>query len=182
MEHKVKTLPMELKGNNNGKLGRIFGYASVFNVRDEQGDVIMPHAFQTSVKDPKDVKMLLHHKNDAVIGHWTRLTEDANGLYVEGEINLESDIGLEAFIMVEQGLCKSLSVGFQVLESSINLDTRYIKDVDLREISIVNFPANPMTMLDSIKESYRSEIDSACRTLNEALDSLKNATRSFLNW
>lgn len=119
----------------------IEGYAALFGVPDDSGDVVRAGAFTKSLSraPPNDIRMLLQHRSGAVAGRWTRMIEDGRGLYVRGLI--ESGGGQ---ILAAQGL-DGLSIGFRPrLWRPRTGAGRDLIDIDLIEVSLV---AEPMQRL-----------------------------------
>ena len=56
---------------------KIEGYASVFNVADENGDIVAPGAFREALQAKTPIRMLYQHDVAQPIGRWERLVEDA---------------------------------------------------------------------------------------------------------
>ena len=123
-------------------VARLSGYASVFNAADENGDIVRPGAFRTSLirRPAAAVRMLYQHQADRPIGRWTRLTETERGLYVEGEISLDTAAGREANALVRFGAVDGLSIGFRARRARARKGGRDLLAVDLWEISVVTFP------------------------------------------
>ena len=130
----------------------ISGYASVFNILDKQGDLILNGAFGEDISTKaSSVKFLWQHNPSNPIGVIKSLSVDSYGLFMEADINLSTNLGQEAAELVKQGALDSLSIGFISKEASFNQDGhREIKSIDLLEISIVTFPANPKAQINSI--------------------------------
>ncbi len=158
--------------------GYIKGYASIFNVRDQQGDVILPGAFTRSIKKADAIKLLWQHDPKSPIGIWTRLEEDKHGLMVEGQIPLGVQKGMEAYLLIDNGALKGLSIGYRIIDSYIEGETRYIKEVELVEISIVTFPANSMAVVHNVKH-YMDTIGSIYDETTRALGNLRDMISSF---
>ena len=68
--------------------GVIEGYASLFGVMDQGGDIVERGAFARSLRErgASNVKMLWQHKGAEPIGVWTRIEEDARGLKVFADV------------------------------------------------------------------------------------------------
>ncbi len=68
----------------------VAGYASVFGVKDQGGDVVHKGAYAASLKRlaarAGRVKMLWQHDPAQPIGVWDEVREDATGLWVKGRI------------------------------------------------------------------------------------------------
>lgn len=145
-----------------GETGEVAGYASVFDVRDAQKSAVLPGAFQKSLAAWRDrgrsPPMLWAHDPEQPIGVWTSLAEDRRGLKVTGTINLDVEQGRETWALVKQRAVTGLSIGFTVVEEGYDKanDLRLLKEVDLWEISVVVFPANPETHLEPVRFSDRS--------------------------
>jgi len=129
----------------------ISGYASVFGVIDTHNDLVVKGAFKNA-KSHK-VKLLWQHDVTKPIGIISLLKEDEYGLLLEAEININTVAGAEAAELIKQKAVAGLSIGFSINSSDYNKEgSRVISDVELREISIVTFPANQHAEIQCIKE------------------------------
>jgi HK97 family phage prohead protease len=129
----------------------IIGYASVFEVTDNQNDIISKGAFKNS--ESHNVKLLWQHDVTKPIGVIKYLAEDDYGLKIEAEINNKTLLGAEASALIKQKAVSGLSIGFTIRSSDYNLQgLRVIDEVELMEISIVTFPANNMAGISQIKQ------------------------------
>lgn len=128
----------------------IEGYASIFNINDSDNDIIAPGAFKSSLNS--SVKLLWQHDHTKPIGIITKMQEDATGLRIEAEINNKTTDGMNASALLRQRAVTGLSIGFNILESDYNQKSqRVISALDLKEISIVTFPANDMANVEEVK-------------------------------
>lgn len=123
------------------------GYASVFNHLDHQGDRVLKGAFSRSLQNwqrkKQMPKMLWQHDPTKPIGQWLKIVEDQKGLYVEGKLLLDLQLGREAYTLVQAGVVNSLSIGYQVEEAKTTPSgERHLVKVTLQEISLVTFAAN----------------------------------------
>ncbi len=123
----------------------IDGYASVFGEVDLSGDRIEPGSFGGKLIPARvgQVKMLYQHQAEAPIGRWTDIREDRRGLYVRGEIFLDTDQGRNVHRLVEGGALDGLSIGFKTKRAKASSRGRTLTAVDLWEVSIVTFPMSP---------------------------------------
>ena len=129
----------------------IIGYVSVFEVADNQNDIISKGAFKNS--ESHNVKLLWQHDVTKPIGVIKYLAEDDYGLKIEAEINNKTLLGAEASALIKQKAVSGLSIGFTIRSSDYNLQClRVIDEVELMEISIVTFPANNMAGISQIKQ------------------------------
>lgn len=141
------------------KLGLVEGLASVFNgPPDSYGDVILPGAFAKSLAAHNAAKtapvMLWAHDTTKPVGRWDKLTESPQGLEVRGRINLKTDAGRNAFEHVSAGDVSGLSIGFLVPEGGAVFEgaRRYLKHIDLAEISMVALPAQRLARISEIRQ------------------------------
>ena len=140
-----------------GEEGTFFGYGSIFNNTDLGNDVVVNGAFTKSLArtGPKGVKLLYQHKSDMPIGVFEEIEEDGKGLKVKGRLALGTQAGREAYELLKMGALDGLSIGFRVSPKGQEYDgkskKRFIKEVDLMEISLVTFPMNPKARVRSVK-------------------------------
>jgi len=145
--------PTEVK--DDGTFG---GYCSVFDNTDSYGDVVKKGAFIDSINawsaKGKMPPILWQHDRGDVIGVWTKLFEDEHGLYGEGRL-LVDDVAKarEAHALLKHGAIDGLSIGYSLNKWSFNEDEEVLEllAVDLKEISVVTFPANDDSRIDSVK-------------------------------
>lgn len=132
--------------------GSFEGYASVFDIVDDNADVVIRGAFAKSLLSQIKVKLLYQHDYNQVIGIITELYEDSKGLYIKGQINLSTQCGREVYSLVKQGAIDSMSIGYVTQQSSYRADgVRVLEEVTLYEISIVSFPSNPEATISQVK-------------------------------
>lgn len=131
-----------------GDPGFFYGYASVFDTKDDQGDLIKKGAFfKTLLKwqQKQDMpKLLWSHDWGSPIGKIHRIYEDEYGLFVQAQLALDVQKAKEARALVDSGAIKGLSVGFKAksVKSDKLKQCRVIEDVELYEVSLVALPAN----------------------------------------
>ena len=146
----------ELKADEEDE-GVFEGYGSIFNNTDLGNDVIRKGAFTKSLrkKGAKGIKMLYQHKSDMPIGVFTKMQEDEKGLYVKGQLAMQTQAGREAYELMKMGALSGLSIGFRTNEKGYTYDKRtrkrIIEDVELMEVSLVTFPMNPKAQVDMVK-------------------------------
>lgn len=126
------------------------GYASVFDTPDQEGDLMKPGAFHECLAThPLNIPVLWQHYPNAPIGKLVEAKEDTYGLFVKLEICTETQIGKEAVSLIENDMLKGLSIGFKVIKSvrgSAKI-RRLLHQVELKEISIVTFPAHQRAII-----------------------------------
>ena len=160
--------PFEINQKDITETGIFEGFGSTFGGKpDSYGDVIVKGAFTETLKkggrNGTGVAMLWQHRSDNPIGVYKSLAENDKGLKVAGQLALEVQQGKEAYILMKMGALNGLSIGWDLLrdkdgnrlddsfEMSKNNKIRYLKRLELYEISPVTFPANTRATITSVK-------------------------------
>ena len=126
----------------------ISGYASLFGLTDQGGDVVDVGAYSQSLGIAKSkgrrVKMLWQHDPTQPIGVWDEVREDAKGLWVKGRLLPDVARAREAAALLEAGAIDGLSIGYRTVKSTKD-DTgkRHLSELELWEVSLVTFPMLP---------------------------------------
>lgn len=141
---------------NGVRVGVIDGYIAtwtpdtggVFGVPDQ----FAPGAFADSLQEHRDRnnrQIRLKDLHGRVVGGFPIETarEDAVGLRAIGHINLETQLGAEAWALIKQGVLTDLSIGFTALEDVIENGLRTIFRAIVWEGSVVDEPANRDAMI-----------------------------------
>jgi HK97 family phage prohead protease len=166
--------------------GVFSGYGSVYGVIDDGEDVVSPGCFTESLSDwAKKGRMpalLWQHSAREPIGAYTKIAEDATGLFVEGKLALKTQRGAEAYELLQMKALSGLSIGFITREDSYDQKTgvRTIKKADLWECSVVTFPMNDQARIGAVKtieeigdlngaELYLREVGGVSRSEAKAL-------------
>lgn len=135
------------------------GYGAIFTTTDMGADVIMPGAFKKSLADWKRRKalppMLLQHRmHELPIGVWSAISEDERGLKVEGRL-LDTTAGSDVYKAMAAKAIKGLSVGYiprvVIWGTGADAGKRFLKEVDLFEISVVVLPMHPDAQVSQVK-------------------------------
>jgi hypothetical protein len=154
-----ETRAFSLQIKATGDDGTIEGYGSVFGVRDNYDDIIAKGAFAASLAEHKAAgtmpAMLWQHSADAPIGVWTDMVEDEKGLYIKGQLVMDTVRGKEAHALLKAGAINGLSIGFMSKQWAYDRDTdvRTLTEIDLWEVSLVTFPANEKARVTNVKAS-----------------------------
>lgn len=151
----MKTKEFKLSVKDLKDNGTFTGYGSVFGNVDSYGEAVMKGAFEKSLKKHEaenlPIVMLWQHDRTNPIGIWKNVHEDEYGLCGEGEINLDTQQGREAYSLMKQGALNGLSIGYREILASSKGNVRSLTELELYEISPVTFPANTEARITGIK-------------------------------
>ncbi len=125
------------------------GYASIFNIIDNQNDVVLPESIK-NVENILEKPILWQHDVKKPVGKIVEAYIDDIGLFIYGKINVELIYGKETLNCLKQNTINSLSIGFKLKKSYIENNIRFLQDIKIIEISIVSLPANEMTCIKLI--------------------------------
>lgn len=162
----LETKSLNFKAENLKDDGTFSGYCNVFDVKDSYGDVVKKGAFVSSLNDwqakGKMPPILWQHDRGQVIGVWTKLYEDDHGLFGEGKLLID-DVAKakEAYALIKNGAIDGLSIGYRTQKWAWNDDDNVLEllEIDLKEISIVTFPANTDSTVSQVKHQAITEQD-----------------------
>lgn len=121
------------------------GYASVFNVLDNQNDIILPNAVKNT-DDLKNIPVLWQHDVEKPIGKVINAYIDNIGLFVYADININLMYGKEAFCCLKNNTINGLSIGYKICKKNVSNEIQYLKNIRILEISIVSLPSNEMSI------------------------------------
>lgn len=129
------------------------GYASVFGGVDAYGDSIVPGAYKSTLANrARPVRMRFNHTSP-VIGKWTDLREDDRGLFVKGELTPGHSLAEDVYASLKHGAVDGLSIGYRVPPGGAEFKNgiRYLKQIELVEISVVEEPADGAALVSDVK-------------------------------
>jgi HK97 family phage prohead protease len=138
----------------------ISGYAAVFGVlSDDLGgfrEMVMPGAFDRALREGHDVRALINHNPDLVLGRTKagtlRLAIDEHGLKSEIEPP-DTQTARDLLVSIERGDVSQMSFAFQTLTDEWRLEEgeviRELVDLVLYDVSPVAFAAYPQTVVAS---------------------------------
>jgi HK97 family phage prohead protease len=150
--------------------GAFSGYGAIFGNQDNLGDVIQEGAFTSTLKEWKKERgkwppMLLQHgggffgggaEDMLPVGQWVDMQENTRGLKVDGKLfAINTEKGQYIYEGLKSGVLDGLSIGFKVRQfiqgTKPTEPDRTLTDLDLWEVSIVTFPANPKARVTAVK-------------------------------
>ncbi|MDR1032147.1 MAG: HK97 family phage prohead protease [Holosporales bacterium] len=146
--------------------GEFQGYASVFDVVDQQGDIVEKGAFKNCLEKAKVLgsypKLLWQHDQKKPIGRILELREDGHGLFIRAQLLLEVKQAKEAYALLKSKAIEGMSIGYRVIrsirDSKVSSVRRLLK-LDLLEVSLVTFAANPRACITDVKSAEISEAE-----------------------
>ena len=158
MKPEIKTFSLKIEDADSQK-GIIRGFASTFGNIDLGDDIVDQGAFKKTIKESKGVfPILADHRPDKQIGWNMRAEETDKGLFVEGKLNLEGNLGKEKYALIKQalelGAPMGLSIGYGVIKALPDQErpsVRRLKELKLYEYSVVTFPMNTQAMVTAAK-------------------------------
>ena len=99
--------------------------------------------------------MLWSHDSKLPIGTWVELEENKKGLRVTGKLTKGVKQADEALLLMRDKALSGLSIGYDLKNGDYEYDDkkgiRYLKRVNLWEISPVVFPANTRAQITGVK-------------------------------
>ena len=164
----------EFKLNEVSDNGQFQGYAATFGNVDLGNDVVEPGAFEQSLTETGGGKIpiLDHHDSARQIGWNLEAREDAFGLFVRGQLDLNVQAARERHSLMKLALKvggrTGLSIGFQTVRDEPdpeNFQIRRLKQVRLMEYSLVTFPMNPEAGVTRVKFTPPTNLYESLHTL-----------------
>ena len=157
------------------KPSKISGYAARFNVLSEDmggfREKIKPGAFGKSLSGGADVRALVNHDPNLVIGRNTagtlKVTENKTGLKVS-ITPPDTQAGRDIVTSIERGDIDGMSFGFRTVSDSWarvkDEEIRTLEEVELHDVSAVTYPAYTDTSvavrsLDAHKETIKPKLE-----------------------
>jgi HK97 family phage prohead protease len=144
----------------------IEGYFIRFNEETELWDGVFeevdPKAVDDSLKN-NDIRCLFNHDTSIVLGRTgngtLELKKDDKGLFGRVKINPNDKQAMDIYARIERGDINACSFGFNIIKEDIqNRDDGSVKfilrEIDLKEVSPVTFPAYPTTSISARKKDY----------------------------
>ena len=146
-------LEIRSQGTLTAKGKTLSGYAAVFNSEANLGDfqeLIRPGAFAKSLATGSNVRALVHHNGEALLGTTKggtlKLREDAHGLAFELALP-DTSHGRDLAILVDRGDVSGCSFGFRVAPGGDRWEqrgaqlVRELLAVELHEVTLTADPA-----------------------------------------
>lgn len=165
----IKTKTFDVKADN----GTIIGYASTWiREPDSYGDVVAKGAFAECIarikQEGKVLPLLFNHDGDDLskyIGTVYNLEEDDHGLKFEATFDATPEAQRARELTMDGRLAK-FSFAYDVLDQAeVTLEdgrkANELRKLNIHEVSLVLYPANPDTSVVSVKSGRRNSAKDA---------------------
>lgn len=187
----IKTAPADVTAGPDAGLteGQFVAYASVFGNVDSYGDIVQPGAFTKSLEawdaSANVLPVLWGHDSAdpfSNIGSVVSAVEDERGLKVTGQLDLDTPKGAQVYRLLKGGRINSMSFAYDVADETKDEDTgaNLLKALDLREVSVVMYPANPEAAVLAVKAAVEALTEKAGRVLSSANETSLRDVRTSL--
>ena len=165
----IKTKTFDVKADN----GTITGYASTWiREPDSYGDIVARGAFAESIEqikaEGKVLPLLFNHDGDDLskyIGTVVNLEEDDHGLKFDATFDATPEAQRARELTMDGRLAK-FSFAYDVLDQAeVTLEdgrkANELRKLNIHEVSLVLYPANPDTSVVSVKSGRRNSAKDA---------------------
>ena len=158
----------------------VTGYFSSFGNVDSDGDVILPGAFERTIRErgPEGKNRIFHlFQHDAwrPLGKPSVLKEDNKGLYFE-TLFPDTTLANDTLKLYEAGIYNEHSIGYKILNSDPatrdGREVQELKELMLWEGSTVTWGANEDTPATGIKSLFKDET-----TLKDEIEKIQKFLR-----
>lgn len=141
------------------KSGTFTCYGNTKHNKDHAGDRAMDGCYTKSIANHKAKgtmpKMLWSHNPSLLpVGSYSKMEEDAKGLKMTGKLSATT-MGKDIKILADDNALDSFSIGYREIEAKYNGDTgtNDLYELDIKEVSWVNFACDENSMLESMKSN-----------------------------
>ena len=169
------------------------GVASVvstgYHVRDQWGDyteTIMPGAFNRTLKQKADVRLLVNHSGVPLARSKSgtlQLTANPN-LRATATLDPSNPTVQEIRSAMNRGDLDQMSIGFRVRDEEWSADysQRSIKEIELFDVSVVTYPASPTTSAQMRSfDAFMSGLRDVDMTKAEMQRAVRHMQRRFVD-
>jgi len=146
--------------------GIVEAYVNTMGIRDADGDIIDPAAFNASIKSNLPIPVLAGHDQSKLVGKVVFAQSEPTGsadehrLYTRMQMNLDTQAGQDAYSNIAGEYIREWSVGFNLPEGDAVVydragkeTTRRILNLDWVEVSAVIRGASPSTSTIAAKSA-----------------------------
>lgn len=160
---KPKLSRVEVK--EEGGIGFVEGYASVFGNVDSDGEVVEKGAFGKTLKEnllAGKIKFVDFHNSflssEEIIGVVEEAKEDEHGLWFKARLS-SVQRAQDVRTKIREGILDALSIGYNVMRDEVIEGVRHLKELRLWEISVVPWGANSLAGITNVKSALSQELE-----------------------
>lgn len=173
--------PIEIKEvKEDGDDWVVEGYASTYGNVDQGFDVVMPGAFDETLKSGRRVGFFHSHDPRMVLGKTLSLKSDKKGLFGKFKIS-KTQLGEDTRQLIIDDAMGGLSIGYRARKYgfSENGDVRQLEEIELFEVSAVALPMNEEAVITRVKNYWPGmTLAEKTQALAGALEELLSDTRA----
>ena len=151
----------DVKKSDDGVMS-FTAYGNVKNIKDHAWDIAVDGCYQASIDKHKangtSPRLLWSHNSyELPVGKITHMEEDEHGLKFSGEL-ADTQMGRDIYALIKSGALDSFSIGYRVIKEEWNsgAGANLLQEIDLKEISFVNFACNEASLLQDVKSHIES--------------------------
>ena len=167
MELGGTVLEVKQEDRNGVPVGLLIGYAATWDI--DEGDFFgrkdrfVRGSFVESILEhimrKRQIRFKDHHGRTVGGAPIEFVKEDDRGLFVIAEVNLDVQQGAELYALAKQGVIVDFSIGFSVVDFSMQDDIRIITKATIWEFSGVDEPMNRAAQITQVKDSEGNDVD-----------------------
>lgn len=138
-------------------------YGNVKNVIDHAKDIAMDGCYENSIKEHikngTSPRLLWSHMSwDPPVGKIQHMEEDSKGLLFRGKLS-NTPRGNEIYELAKDEAIEQFSIGYRVIRETYNASkgVTELHELDIKEISFVNFACNEESTLQNIKAALANQ-------------------------
>ena len=159
----------------------VSGIAVPYNEAYNMGNGKMERFQAGAVDTTAHVKLFRDHQD--IIGVVTEMRDAEDGLHITAKIS-DTVLGNETLALVQDGAIRSFSVGFIPVENKIDGNTTIRTKVDLKEVSLVPFPAYDNAAVLAVREEETNQEEISMENTNtpdytSAIEEVRNHTEEL---
>jgi HK97 family phage prohead protease len=150
MTQQIETRDFEIRSTDSEKR-TVVGRAVPYNETIDIGGGTSERFERGAVDLNANVKLLRDHDTKKVIGRVTEMRDEEDGLWITAKVS-DTQLGNETLALVNDGAIRSFSVGFIPVKDEKQDRTIVRKKVNLKEVSLVPFPAYENASVTEVRE------------------------------
>lgn len=170
----MPTKNFKFQVNSLDDSGYFTGFASTFDNKDQQGDVVVKGAFTKTINDAQGkFPLLWQHNPENVVGLTRSAQETDSGFAVEGKLAIDTTQGGDTYRLMklyqQEGAPMGMSIGYDTIKDSYDpkTKTRYLQQCNVHECSLTAFPANKQAVVMDVKDKAKTTDACNCSKITD---------------